>query len=81
MLGKNGDLKDFNSLGVEDKDLTVFTIENLVLSEDKNRILMKIVLKRKIMMEMMTTNQYAILPPHDDHLCHHLLQAKMNVLI
>ena len=55
MLGKDGDLKDFNSLGVEDKDLTVFTIENLVLSEDKNRILMKIVLKRKITTEMLTT--------------------------
>ena len=55
MLGEDGDLKDFNSLGVEDKDLTVFTIENLVLSEDKNRILMKIVLKRKITTEMLTT--------------------------
>ena len=55
MLGKNGDLKDFNCLGVEDKDLTVFTIENLVLSEDKNRILIKIVLKRKITTEMLTT--------------------------
>ena len=55
MLGKDGDLKNFNSLGVEDKDLTVFTIENLVLSEDKNRILMKIVLKRKITTEMLTT--------------------------
>ena len=55
MLGKDGDLNDFNSLGVEDKDLTVFTIKNLVLSEDKNRILMKIVLKRKITTEMLTT--------------------------
>ena len=55
MLGKDGDLKNFNSLEVEDKDLTVFTIENLVLSEDKNRILMKIVLKRKITTEMLTT--------------------------
>ena len=55
MLGKDGDLKDFNSLRVGDKDLTVFTIENLVLSEDKNRILMRIVLKRKITTEMLTT--------------------------
>ena len=55
MLGKDGDLKNFSSLGSEDKDLTVFTIENLVLSEDKNRILMKIVLKRKITTEMLTT--------------------------
>ena len=55
MLGEDGDLKDFNSLGVEDKDLTVFTIKNLVLSEDKNRILMKIVLKRKITTELLTT--------------------------
>ena len=45
MLGKEGDPKIFVDLEKEDKDLTVFTIKNLLLSKRGRLVEMKIVLK------------------------------------
>ena len=47
--------KNFLDLGVSDKDLTTFTIENLFLTKRGNLVQMRIVLKRKITMELLTT--------------------------
>ena len=47
--------KNFLDLGVSDKDLTTFTIENLFLTKRGNLVEMRIVLKRKITMELLTT--------------------------
>ena len=47
--------KNFLDLGVRDKDLTTFTIENLYLLKRGNLVDMRIVLKRKITTELLTT--------------------------
>ena len=56
MVGKRGNIpKVFRDLVKEDKDLTVFTIESLILSKIGNLVEMRIVLKRKITRELLTT--------------------------
>ena len=56
MVGKTESLsKVFRDLGMEDKDLTVFTIKSLDLSKNGKEIEMKIDLKRKITTELLTT--------------------------
>ena len=47
--------KNFLDLDVLDKDLTTFTIENLFLLKRGNLVEMRIVLKRKITTELLTT--------------------------
>ena len=47
--------KNFLDLGVRDKDLTTFTIENLYLLKRGKLVDMRIVLKRKITTELLTT--------------------------
>ena len=60
-------------------DMTLFSITDYVLrnaSDPRNGLLVTITMKRKIMSEMMTDDDLLPLPsPHDDHLCHHLLQT------
>ena len=55
MVGKEGSPKIFRDLRVEDKDLTMFTIENLILSKRGKQVEMRVVLKRKITTELLTT--------------------------
>ena len=55
MMDMNDIPKNFLDLGVSDKDLTTFTIENLFLTKRGNLVEMRIVLKRKITMELLTT--------------------------
>ena len=56
-MNKEGDAKDFNQdqLGLEDKNLIMFTITDLRLEERKEQVHMVINLKRKIQTEMLTT--------------------------
>ena len=55
MVGKESSPKIFRDLKVEDKDLTMFTIENLILSKRGKQVEMRVVLKRKITTELLTT--------------------------
>ena len=56
MVGRKESIpKIFQALEEEDKDLTGFRIKNLVLSKNGKQVEMKIVLKRKIMTELLTT--------------------------
>ena len=55
MLGKEGISKNFNDLGMEEKDLTMFSIKSLILSTSGKEVKMKIVFKRKITTELLTT--------------------------
>ena len=55
MMGKDGVAKNFLDLGMEDKDLTMFTIQNLILSKHGKLLEMEIVMKRKITTELLTT--------------------------
>ena len=55
MLGKEGISKNFNDLGMEEKDLTMFSIKSLILSKSGKEVKMKIVFKRKITTELLTT--------------------------
>ena len=56
MVGRKESIpKIFQALEEEDKDLTGFTIRNLVLSKNGKQVEMKIVLKRKNMTELLTT--------------------------
>ena len=55
MMDKNGMPKDFWDLLLEEKDLTMFTIENLYLYKSKQLVFMSIVLKRKVATELLTT--------------------------
>ena len=45
----------FWELNSEDTDLTMFTIQNLTLSENANMVIMTLKLKRKIATELLTT--------------------------
>ena len=55
MMDIDGNPKSFLDLQVRDKDLTTFTIENLFLLKRGKLVDMRIVLKRKITTELMTT--------------------------
>ena len=55
MMGKDGVAKNFFDLRMEDKDLTMFTIQNLILSKHGKLLEMEIVMKRKITTELLTT--------------------------
>ena len=55
MTDKNTEAKAFSDLLPEDTDLTMFTIKNLNLEEKKQLVIMTIVLKRKVVTELMTT--------------------------
>ena len=54
-MGKDGAAKKFFDLEMEDKDLTMFTIQNLILSKHGKLLEMEIVMKRKITTELLTT--------------------------
>ena len=55
MMDSNSNERKFTNLGIEDKDLTMFTIENLHLLKRGKLVVMEIVLKRKITTELLTT--------------------------
>ena len=57
MMNKKKKLTEFESLNTEDKDLTMFTIINLILVKDENSnmVNMAMKLKRKIAVELFTT--------------------------
>ena len=55
MTDKNTEAKRFSDLLSEDKDLTMFTIQNLNLVVKKQLVMMVIVLKRKVATELLTT--------------------------
>ena len=57
MMNKKKKLTEFESLNTEDKDLTMFTIINLILVKDENSnmVYMAMKLKRKIAVELFTT--------------------------
>merc|ERR1711954_53910 len=55
MLNKSSLPISFWELNSEDTDLTMFTIQNLTLSENANMVYMALKLKRKIAMELLTT--------------------------
>ena len=52
---KLGKPKSFWDLNAEDKDLTMFTLTNLTLTEEENVVYMTIKLKRKVVTELVTT--------------------------
>ena len=53
-MGKDGVAKNFFDLGMEDNDLTMFTIQDLILSKHGKLLEMEIMLKRKITTELLT---------------------------
>ena len=55
MTDKNTEAKGFSDLLPEDTDLTMFTIQNLNLVKKKQLVIMTIVLKRKVVRELLTT--------------------------
>ena len=55
MMDNNGVPKNFWGLLPEEKDMTMFTIENLYLYKSKQLVFMSIVLKRKVATELLTT--------------------------
>ena len=55
MMNKEGEAKDFKQMGIDDKDLVMFTITDLKLEKNKEQVHMVISLKRKIQTEMLTT--------------------------
>ena len=55
MTSKNTEAKGFSDLLPEDTDLTMFTIQNLNLVKKKQLVIMTIVLKRKVVTELLTT--------------------------
>ena len=57
MSNKLSEPKSFWSLTDEDKDLTMFTITNLTLTkeQERNMVNMAIILKRKVVTELVTT--------------------------
>ena len=52
---KSSKAKIFSDLLPEDTDLTMFTIQNLKLSKKKQLVIMTIVLKRKVVRELLIT--------------------------
>ena len=55
MLDGESVAKDFSSLSAEDTDLVMFTIRSLTLAKKKQLVVMSIVLKRKVVTELLTT--------------------------
>ena len=55
MLDKKGKSKEFSKLLDSDRDLTMFTIQNLTLVNSGQQVVMAIVLKRKVATELLTT--------------------------
>ena len=55
MTGKEGLPKNLNNLRAGEKDLKMFTMENLTLSKSGNLVKMEITLKRKMSKELLTT--------------------------
>ena len=55
MLNKSSLPMSFWELNPEDTDLTMFTIQNLTLSKNSNMVIMALKLKRKVVMELLTT--------------------------
>ena len=57
MVDRDKIQKDFSNLTLEDRDLTRFTVTNLILarSEKSNMVFMAIKLKRKVVTELLTT--------------------------
>ena len=57
MMDRDKIQKDFSSLTLEDRDLTMFSATNLTLarSEKSNMVFMAIKLKRKVVTELLTT--------------------------
>ena len=57
MLTKASIPKDFMKLTAKDKDLTMFMITNLTLTDEKNAnmVYMTLKLKRKVVTELLTT--------------------------
>ena len=55
MLDKKGKSKEFSKLLDLDRDLTMFTIQNLTLVNSGQQVVMAIVLKRKVATELLTT--------------------------
>ena len=55
MTDSDNNERNFNNLELKDKDLTMFTIEDLHLSKKEKLVVMEIVLKRKITTELLTT--------------------------
>ena len=47
--------RKFSQMTLEDRDLTMFTIQNLTLSENANIVIMALKLKRKVATELLTT--------------------------
>ena len=61
MLDKSSLTMSFWELNPEDTDLTMFTIQNLNMSENANMVIMALKLKRKVAMELLTTYLPSIL--------------------
>ena len=61
MTDTNTEAKEFSDLLPEDTDLTMFTIQNLNLVKKKQLVIMTIVLKRKVVTELLTTYLPSIL--------------------
>ena len=57
MVDRDKIQKDFSNLTLEDRDLTMFTVTNLILarSEKSNMVIMAIKLNRKVVTELLTT--------------------------
>ena len=55
MLDKSSLPMSFLELNPEDTDLTMFTIQNLTLSNNGNMVIMALKLKRKVAVELLTT--------------------------
>ena len=55
MMDKKGKPTKFTGLDDTDKDLTMFTITNLVLTNDDDMVHMVLKLKRKVVTELLTT--------------------------
>ena len=57
MMGRDKVRRDFSQLTLEDRDLTMFTVTNLVLarSDKSNMVFMAIKLNRKVVTELLTT--------------------------
>ena len=55
MMDAKSSAKEFSTILPEDADLTMFTIKDLSLSKLDQLVIMKILLKRKIATELLTT--------------------------
>ena len=60
-MDKKSRSKKFSELSDKDTDLTMFTIQNLILVKNEHMVIMSIVLKRKVTTELLTTSLPTIL--------------------